>query len=254
MFMQFKRPVHLIENNNTMPSYIQIAEPCHENWNAMTPDDKGRHCALCCKTVVDFASWEPEDIMLYLQENTNTCGRIPAAYVNVPLTTPDDFVTTIHQIPFSRFTKTAAIFLFAFGLLSASCDSPAAQTKQKPPVPTVQVPAPPDNPDIMGGIRVYVPDSVAPPAAHKPPKTEHMILGGVAIAPPPPEPPMLMGEPAVVPQTDVDSVKAIPIPSQTTFPPVPVDNPHDIIMGKSAVHRIEMPKDTTPKRQEGRKK
>lgn len=33
---------------------ISLPKPCDENWDNMTPADKGRHCAQCRKTVVDF--------------------------------------------------------------------------------------------------------------------------------------------------------------------------------------------------------
>ena len=36
-----------------------IPEPCHENWNKMTPQEQGRHCAVCSKVVVDFTKKTP---------------------------------------------------------------------------------------------------------------------------------------------------------------------------------------------------
>ncbi|HYG50104.1 MAG TPA: T9SS type A sorting domain-containing protein [Flavobacteriales bacterium] len=36
-------------------SSFYIPEPCHENWNNMTPQEQGRHCGVCNKVVVDFS-------------------------------------------------------------------------------------------------------------------------------------------------------------------------------------------------------
>lgn len=56
---------------------ITIPEPCHENWDEMIPNENGRFCMSCSKTVVDFSSMFPEEIQHYFAENQNKkiCGR-----------------------------------------------------------------------------------------------------------------------------------------------------------------------------------
>lgn len=57
---------------------INIPEPCYEDWNKMTPKDKGRHCASCNKTVVDFTKQTDEQIIKTLESKgnqENLCGR-----------------------------------------------------------------------------------------------------------------------------------------------------------------------------------
>jgi hypothetical protein len=105
-----------------MPKIISIPTPCHEDWNAMTPEDRGRHCAQCCKTVVDFTEWQPQEILFYLQENAakKVCGRFAADQLNEEIVTPEDFVIQLSRpMPFLR--KAAAIFLFAFSAMMVSC-------------------------------------------------------------------------------------------------------------------------------------
>lgn len=43
-----------------------IASPCHEAWDAMSPNAQGRHCAVCDKTVVDLAGMAHADAQRYL--------------------------------------------------------------------------------------------------------------------------------------------------------------------------------------------
>ena len=54
---------------------INIPEPCHEDWNKMTPKDQGRHCAVCSKTVIDFTIQTDEQIIKSLESEGKLCGR-----------------------------------------------------------------------------------------------------------------------------------------------------------------------------------
>jgi hypothetical protein len=40
---------------------LNIPKPCHENWDAMTPRERGRHCGACDKTVVDVTRMRPSE-------------------------------------------------------------------------------------------------------------------------------------------------------------------------------------------------
>ena len=63
---------------------INIPEPCHEDWNEMTPKEKGRFCASCSKIVVDFSRMEPEEIKNYLITKTKekVCGHFRRSQVD----------------------------------------------------------------------------------------------------------------------------------------------------------------------------
>jgi hypothetical protein len=56
---------------------ITIPKPCNENWDEMTPNENGRFCMSCSKTVVDFSSMFPEEIQHYFakHQNEKICGR-----------------------------------------------------------------------------------------------------------------------------------------------------------------------------------
>ncbi len=56
---------------------ISIPEPCHENWNTMTPREKGRHCDSCAKTVIDFTKMDTFELQDFIHQNRNhnICGH-----------------------------------------------------------------------------------------------------------------------------------------------------------------------------------
>ncbi len=60
-----------------MSSKIVIAKPCHENWNKMTTEEQGRHCAVCSKVVKDFTKMKTEEIIHTLKTTDGeVCGRV----------------------------------------------------------------------------------------------------------------------------------------------------------------------------------
>jgi hypothetical protein len=61
---------------------IHIPEPCHQQWQQMTPTANGRHCEQCCKTVVDFTKMSNNEIINHLSINRHVCGRIGEQQVN----------------------------------------------------------------------------------------------------------------------------------------------------------------------------
>jgi hypothetical protein len=61
---------------------ITIPEPCHEGWQNMTPVEKGRFCASCQKTVLDFTYLSDNEIINLVNKNDNLCGRINVSQLN----------------------------------------------------------------------------------------------------------------------------------------------------------------------------
>lgn len=56
---------------------ISIPKPCHEDWGKMTPDETGRFCNACAKSVVDFSDMKAFEIQEYFIKNQGKkiCGR-----------------------------------------------------------------------------------------------------------------------------------------------------------------------------------
>ncbi|GAA5083016.1 hypothetical protein GCM10023210_01040 [Chryseobacterium ginsengisoli] len=62
---------------------LTIPKPCHENWEAMTPEEKGRFCSVCSKTVRDFTVASDEEILNVFSTNSeNICGKFNESQLN----------------------------------------------------------------------------------------------------------------------------------------------------------------------------
>jgi len=98
---------------------INIPNPCHENWVAMTPNEQGRFCGNCQKTVVDFTNFSAEDIQKYFTKHygQKVCGHFKKeqlALINIQIPK-----TVFSYIPSSR--KFALALFIVFGTTLFSC-------------------------------------------------------------------------------------------------------------------------------------
>lgn len=103
---------------------IQVPEPCHEDWNAMQPDVKGKFCSSCSKSVFDFSDKtdiEINDILLHYKDQ-KVCGRFKSTQINRPLNIKLD----LNDLPKNMsVTRTFAVaLLFVFGTFLISCTNP----------------------------------------------------------------------------------------------------------------------------------
>ncbi|WP_294312007.1 hypothetical protein [uncultured Chryseobacterium sp.] len=57
---------------------LTIPAPCHENWETMSVDEKGRFCSVCSKTVRDFTVSPDEEIIDKVKSYPGICGRFKA--------------------------------------------------------------------------------------------------------------------------------------------------------------------------------
>lgn len=71
---------------------LDIPEPCHENWNNMTPTDQGRFCNACSKVVVDFAMMTDTEVLNYFSTLTHekVCGRVLPSQLNREIRMPKE--------------------------------------------------------------------------------------------------------------------------------------------------------------------
>jgi hypothetical protein len=100
---------------------ISIPEPCHEDWAKMTPKEKGRHCAVCEKVVVDFSKFTDKEIYHYLNENkgAKTCGRFGSNQLDKPI-----YEKEIKANNWSVFKYAASLFVGLGTVLSSKAQAP----------------------------------------------------------------------------------------------------------------------------------
>ena len=69
---------------------LNIPQPCHENWDKMTPSQQGRFCSACAKEVVDFTTMSDTEVLHYFldKKNEKVCGRMYPDQLNRSITKP----------------------------------------------------------------------------------------------------------------------------------------------------------------------
>lgn len=60
------------------PIQLSIPTPCHEDWDKMTPNQQGRFCGSCAKTVIDFSVMTDAQMLRYFEnlKHENVCGKV----------------------------------------------------------------------------------------------------------------------------------------------------------------------------------
>lgn len=108
---------------------ISIPKPCHEEWAAMLPNEHGRHCNICCKTVVDFTDMSDEQVKHFFinkKKGESVCGRFKTAQLQrIKIQLPSN-IYTISMPLWKRFLTAC---LLAFSSMLFSCDALIGKTE-----------------------------------------------------------------------------------------------------------------------------
>lgn len=164
---------------------ISIPNPCHEDWNTMTPDQTGRHCSICAKSVVDFTGMSDEAVKHFFLDrkaNERICGRFKQTQLQrIVIELPHNIFGL--QIP--AWKKFLAACLIVFSTTLFSCE-----TKIKGKAVVQQETE-------LTGVLIMEPDTV--PVLPKPDTSVVTIFNEPAV----------MGDIAMIPTIDTTEAKTI---------------------------------------------
>ncbi|MBK6827830.1 MAG: carboxypeptidase-like regulatory domain-containing protein [Chitinophagaceae bacterium] len=95
---------------------LNIAEPCHEDWDGMTPVEKGKFCGSCQKQVIDFTTMSDRELAQFFKKPStgSVCGRFMTDQLE------RDFEIPKKRIPWLRYFFTMAIPAFFLSLKSGA--------------------------------------------------------------------------------------------------------------------------------------
>src|ERR1700748_1877763 len=89
MIIDLHKPNHFKSMPKSSSITIRLPEPCSENWDEMKPDDCGRFCMHCGKTVIDFTRMTDAEMIKVMMDTVNIpCGRFDERQLNRPILIP----------------------------------------------------------------------------------------------------------------------------------------------------------------------
>jgi hypothetical protein len=132
---------------------ISIPTPCHENWSGMTPENGGRFCGSCQKTVVDFTAMTDAEVLSFFVKKaektpeSRVCGRFKNQQLDRNLQTPPPSSYPLWRNNIQRFAQAS---LLVSVLYFSSCESDSVVSE--PVKTTCQKDTTADFSDIVGMI------------------------------------------------------------------------------------------------------
>ncbi len=188
---------------------ISIPKPCHEDWGAMIPNEQGRFCGQCARTVTDFTGMKALEIQSYLLENSSkkVCGRFKADQLDkVTISIPERVLFT--QTRFRNIFLLALLVSMGTTLFSCNNGQTIGEVAiQKDSITNSTDIVPPAPLKSKVSCDTHGPEELTGEVAVGPVATKEIHLtGAVAIDPVPPE---IVGDIDMSPLPD-------PVPTKTS--------------------------------------
>ncbi len=69
---------------------LTVPNPCSEDWNGMTPNEEGRFCLKCNKTVIDFSTFSDKELYsFFLNSKGSFCGNFNSYQLEKLIRSPE---------------------------------------------------------------------------------------------------------------------------------------------------------------------
>lgn len=111
---------------------LRIPKPCHKDWEEMTANEKGKFCASCSKTVIDFTKNSTYEIKKYLIENINqrVCGHFHRKQLDsIVIQLPEN--TFNQQLTFQKLFLLTLLLVMGTTLFSCKTETGKIQKIEK---------------------------------------------------------------------------------------------------------------------------
>ncbi len=111
---------------------LTIADPCHENWDAMTQVQQGKFCGSCQKQVVDFTNMNDRQVAEFFKKPStgSVCGRFMTDQLDREIEMPRK------RIPWVKYFFTIALPAIFFTKASAQKMGKVKAPPTKEPIHT----------------------------------------------------------------------------------------------------------------------
>jgi hypothetical protein len=124
---------------------ITIPKPCHEDWDKMSPNEKGKHCCVCEKTVVDFTAMQPQEIKSFFEakKGEKVCGHFKTEQVDKHIPKFHQWLLKVQSSIENNFRVPVfgklALSVVGFSMFLVGCSS--SRTQGEPAYTSVKEPS-----------------------------------------------------------------------------------------------------------------
>ncbi len=111
---------------------LTVPTPCHEDWDSMTPVDKGKFCGSCQKQVIDFSDMSDRQIAEFFKKPStgSVCGRFMTDQLDRSIDIPKK------RIPWVKYFFQFALPAFLLSIKSTSAKAQGIVTIKEINKPT----------------------------------------------------------------------------------------------------------------------